>query len=158
MAGLLRGLEAEVRLAGVVGDDPEGDTVRRLMDEAGIDGRTVLTDAERPTTHKQWFLANVEQREPHQILRVDWEETHALRPELVESLAGAIVDEHWADVEAVLISDYAKGVCTLELLARVIGAARERGLAVLVDPARIGTTIGIAGPHWSSRTGAKRNW
>ena len=37
-----------------------------------------------------------------------------------------------------LISDYAKGVCTPELLARVIGAAREQGLPVLVDPARIG--------------------
>jgi rfaE bifunctional protein nucleotidyltransferase chain/domain len=41
-------------------------------------------------------------------------------------------------VDAVLISDYAKGVCTPELLARVIGAAREQGLPVLVDPARIG--------------------
>ena len=82
VAGLLRGLEAEVLLAGIVGDDPEGRIVRRLLDEAGIDGRMVLTDADRPTTHKQRFLATVEQRQPHQILRVDHERTHPLTPEL----------------------------------------------------------------------------
>ena len=78
VAGLLRGLEAEVLLAGIVGDDPEGRIVRQLLDEAGIDGRLVLTDADRPTTHKQRFLATVEQRQPHQILRVDHERTHPL--------------------------------------------------------------------------------
>jgi D-beta-D-heptose 7-phosphate kinase/D-beta-D-heptose 1-phosphate adenosyltransferase len=40
-------------------------------------------------------------------------------------------------VNAVLISDYAKGTCTPGLLERIIHAARERGLPVLVDPARI---------------------
>jgi len=136
VAGLLRGLDADVLLAGVVGDDPEGRTVRRLLDEAGIDGRMVLTDANRPTTHKQRFLAAVEQRQPHQILRVDHERTDRLATDLVESLAGA-VEHELPNVSAVLISDYAKGVCTAELLAGVIGSAGQQGLPVLVDPARI---------------------
>jgi D-beta-D-heptose 7-phosphate kinase / D-beta-D-heptose 1-phosphate adenosyltransferase len=136
-AGLLRGLDAEVLLAGVVGDDPEGRIVRHLLDQAGIEGRLVQTDAHRPTTHKHRFLATVEQRQPHQILRVDHERTHPLAMDMEQSLAGAIENE-LANVDAVLISDYAKGVCTPELLARVIGAAREQGLPVLVDPARIG--------------------
>jgi D-beta-D-heptose 7-phosphate kinase/D-beta-D-heptose 1-phosphate adenosyltransferase len=108
-----------------------------LLDEAGIDGRIVRTDADRPTTHKQRLLATVEQRQPHQILRVDHERTHPLGPGLAQSLVEAI-EKELPNVDAVLISDYAKGVCTPELLARVIGAARERGLPVLVDPARIG--------------------
>jgi len=37
VAGLLRGLSAEALVAGVVGDDHEGYTVRRLLEEAGID-------------------------------------------------------------------------------------------------------------------------
>jgi D-beta-D-heptose 7-phosphate kinase / D-beta-D-heptose 1-phosphate adenosyltransferase len=183
VAGLLRGLEAEVLLAGIVGGDPEGRIVRRLLDQAGIDAPIVLTDADRPTTHKQRFLATVEQRQPHQILRVDHERTHPLTQELVDTLAEAMLlcaglrlrtdsDRRSqasgrpaiggsgevgrpapsavggseevrrltpsGHVDAVLISDYAKGVCTPELLARVIGAAREQGLPVLVDPARIG--------------------
>jgi D-beta-D-heptose 7-phosphate kinase/D-beta-D-heptose 1-phosphate adenosyltransferase len=137
VAGLLRGLDAEVLLAGVVGDDQEGHTIRRLLDEAGIDGGTVLTDADRPTTHKQRFLATVEQRQPHQILRVDHERTNPLTADLVESLAGAI-EKELSSVGALLISDYAKGVCTPEVLRQVIAAARERELPVLVDPARIG--------------------
>jgi D-beta-D-heptose 7-phosphate kinase / D-beta-D-heptose 1-phosphate adenosyltransferase len=137
VAGLLRGLDAEVLLAGVVGDDPEDRIVRHLLDQAGIEGRLVQTDAHRPTTHKHRFLATVEQRQPHQILRVDHERTHPLAMDTEQSLAGAIENE-LANVDAVLISDYAKGVCTPELLARVIGAAREQGLPVLVDPARIG--------------------
>ncbi len=63
VAGLLRGLETEVLLAGIAGDDPEGRIVRQLLDEARIDGRLLLTDADRPTTHKQRFLASVEQRQ-----------------------------------------------------------------------------------------------
>jgi D-beta-D-heptose 7-phosphate kinase/D-beta-D-heptose 1-phosphate adenosyltransferase len=137
VAGLLRGLDAEVLLAGVVGDDPEGRIVRHLLDQAGIEGRLVQTDAHRPTTHKHRFLATVEQRQPHQILRVDHERTHPLAMDIEQSLARAIENE-LANVDAVLISDYAKGVCTPELLARVIGAAREQGLLVLVDPARSG--------------------
>ena len=101
VAGLLRGLETEVLLAGIAGDDPEGRIVRQLLDEAGIDGRMVLTDADRPTTHKQRFLATVEQRQPHQILRVDHERTHALSTELADSLAGAIEME-LPNVDAVL--------------------------------------------------------
>ena len=91
VAGLLRGLGAEVLLAGVVGDDPEGRIVRHLLDQAGIDGRLVQTDAHRPTTHKQRFLATVEQRQPHEILRVDYERTDPVTPELPQSLAEAIL-------------------------------------------------------------------
>jgi hypothetical protein len=50
VAALLRGLDADVLLAGVIGDDHEGATVRRLLDEAGIDGRMLLIDPARPTT------------------------------------------------------------------------------------------------------------
>jgi bifunctional ADP-heptose synthase (sugar kinase/adenylyltransferase) len=59
-------LDAAVVLAGVLGDDQEGGTVGRLLDEAGVDGGLVLTDADWPTTHKQRFLATVEQRQPHE--------------------------------------------------------------------------------------------
>jgi hypothetical protein len=91
VAGLLRGLDVEVLLAGVVGDDPEGRIVRHLLDQAGIEGRQMQTDAHRPTTHKHRFLATVEQRQPHQILRVDHEWTHPVTPERAQSLAEAIL-------------------------------------------------------------------
>src|SRR6185503_10962562 len=56
VANLLRGLEAEVVLAGVLGDDPGGRAARRLIDEAGIDGHLVTEDVCRPTTTKERFI------------------------------------------------------------------------------------------------------
>jgi len=47
--------------------------------------RLVSTDAERPTTRKQPFLATVEQRQPHPILRVDHERTHPLTADRAQS-------------------------------------------------------------------------
>jgi D-beta-D-heptose 7-phosphate kinase/D-beta-D-heptose 1-phosphate adenosyltransferase len=38
-------------------------------------------------------------------------------------------------IDAVLVSDYAKGVCTAELLAAVIAMGRESEIPVIVDPA-----------------------
>ena len=168
VAGVLRGLDSEVLLAGVVGDDSEGRTVRRLIEEASIDGRLVLTDADRPTTDKHRVLASVEQRQPHQILRLDHERTEFLTPEVSGALIEAVelctglrhptaADQACPEsgrpavggfgevgrpapsghVDAVLISDYAKGVCTPELLARVIRTALDHEVPVLLDPARI---------------------
>jgi D-beta-D-heptose 7-phosphate kinase/D-beta-D-heptose 1-phosphate adenosyltransferase len=96
----------------------------------------VLTDATRTTTHKERLLARVEQRQFNQILRVDYEQTHPLAAELAELLT-LQVEAALPEVDVVLISDYAKGTCTPELLTRVIGRARDYGLPVLVDPARI---------------------
>ena len=40
------------------------------------------------------------------------------------------------DVDLVLISDYAKGVCTHQLVRQVIDEARDAGVRVIVDPGR----------------------
>src|SRR5262245_8518795 len=53
VAMLLRSLEAEVTLAGVIGDDPEGRTLLSLLDDQQIDCQLVLADASRPTTTKE---------------------------------------------------------------------------------------------------------
>jgi bifunctional ADP-heptose synthase (sugar kinase/adenylyltransferase) len=53
VACLLRHLAARVTLAGVVGDDPGGRTVRRLMDEIQIRGDGVLIDPARCTTTRE---------------------------------------------------------------------------------------------------------
>src|SRR5260221_3474058 len=52
VAMLLRGLEARVTLAGIVGDDPEGRTLQSLLSDEQIENDLVLIDPERPTTTK----------------------------------------------------------------------------------------------------------
>src|SRR5437588_7814388 len=56
VAGLLRALNADVTLAGVVGDDGNGRILRKLLDESHIDQTAILVDATRPTTAKDRFM------------------------------------------------------------------------------------------------------
>ena len=136
VAGLARCLGARISVAGVVGDDSQGKTLCRLLDEADINHRLVTCDSKRPTTCKERFMGRAAGRHPHQILRVDHEIRAPLDDDLERKLAEAIV-ARLGDYQAILISDYNKGVCTPTLLKAVITAARERDLPVIVDPAKI---------------------
>ncbi|MGE0608363.1 MAG: D-glycero-beta-D-manno-heptose 1-phosphate adenylyltransferase [Pirellulales bacterium] len=135
VANMLRGLEAEAVLCGVVGDDADGREVRAMLTEAGVDVSGLLADPARPTTVKERFIGRAANRHPHQILRVDSEVRDALSPELEQQLAQKIF-ELLPDCQGVLVSDYDKGVCTPGLLRLLIGAARALGIPVLVDPVR----------------------
>lgn len=135
VAYLSRALDANVRLVGVTGDDSAGDEIRELLTGAGIDGTAVLHDSERATTIKHRFIGRASGRHPHQILRVDFETNTPISKAQEKSLINAAV-EKLDTVDALLVSDYAKGVCTPGLLRKVIGAATDLNIAVIVDPAK----------------------
>ncbi len=135
VCAMLRGLEAQVACAGVAGQDEAGDTLCRMLDEDGIHREMVMIDPQRPTTVKERFMGRAAARHPNQILRVDSETREPLdrrlEDELVRSLHASI-----ARYDAVLISDYGKGVCTSRVLRVTIEACRMAGVPVLVDPMR----------------------
>jgi D-beta-D-heptose 7-phosphate kinase/D-beta-D-heptose 1-phosphate adenosyltransferase len=87
-----------------------------------------LVAADRPTTTKTRVLGGSQQ-----ILRIDRELREDIasdaRTELLEWATGAL-----DAVDALLISDYGKGVATKEVCGRLIQAARGRGKPVIVDP------------------------
>ncbi|HTU23473.1 MAG TPA: D-glycero-beta-D-manno-heptose 1-phosphate adenylyltransferase [Gemmataceae bacterium] len=134
VAVLARGLGAEVSLAGIVGDDPEGELLCRLLDEAGIELAAVLCDEERPTTTKDRVLAWTSDGRVQPLLRLDRERRQQPRPALEERLL-RLVGKQLADCDALLISDYAKGVCSPGLLERLLEMAASREVSALVDPA-----------------------
>jgi D-beta-D-heptose 7-phosphate kinase/D-beta-D-heptose 1-phosphate adenosyltransferase len=135
VAALLRGLEAEVSVGGVVGDDASGRVLVALLAEAGIEAAGVISAPGRPTTTKERLMGRAASRHPHQMLRVDYETTIPISSSIEEELAAALVSriEHF---DAVLIADYDKGVCTAALLQRVLATAAQHGVPVLVDPPR----------------------
>lgn len=135
VASLLRHLEVDVILVGVVGEDSEGRILSRLMVERSVDASNILADLTRVTTTKQRFVGRAAQRQPHQILRVDRESRHQLASDLESRLSEVLLEE-LQSADAVLISDYAKGVCTELLLRRIIEGARIHKVPVLVDPCR----------------------
>ncbi len=133
VANMLIGLEAEVTMAGVTGIDLDGVVIREALEKCGVNCSAVIADPSRPTTVKQRFMGRAQQRHPHQILRVDREVNTPLDQATSETLLNAIlplIPEH----QAILVSDYAKGVCTPEVLATIIKAARTANVPVIVDP------------------------
>jgi D-beta-D-heptose 7-phosphate kinase / D-beta-D-heptose 1-phosphate adenosyltransferase len=135
VATMVRTLGAQVRLVGGVGCDSEASLVRSMLAENEIDDQWVVTLRDRPTTLKERYIGRAQDRHPQQMIRVDYETRDPIRA-IDEAGLHALLPAalEWAD--AVLVSDYGKGVCTPTLLRAVIDTARQVGVKVLVDPIR----------------------
>ncbi len=113
---------------GVVGDDPYADLLEGEFGQAGIETSGVLRDASRPTTTKTRIVAHSQQ-----VVRADRERRHAVDGDVEEAVFGAFA-ERLEEADAVVVSDYDKGLLGGELLGRVLRAARERGVPLCLDP------------------------
>lgn len=121
-------LGAKVAVLGVIGDDDDGDALTKALTLMGIDGSGLVRIPGRPTTVKTRIIASHQQ-----LVRVDKESKELIPPsaasELLEKFTSLLPQ---ADV--VVISDYAKGVLSADLLSRIIGLARNYNVSTLVDP------------------------
>jgi len=135
VAALLRGLLATVSIAGVVGADGGAAVVRRLLREAKIDTSLMFEDLSRPTTVKERILGRPEHRVSGQLLRVDHESRAPLDERTESQVLNAALSQ-LSQFQALLISDYGKGVCTPYLLQSLIREAHTLGIPVLIDPER----------------------
>ena len=133
----LSALGAQVSFFSAVGVDPQGDTTLRLLEEAGCRGGKVSRLDGHRTTVKTRHIGYVQHadRAMQQLLRVDTEDTAALKTESAEALLEAI-EAQLDDIDALLISDYNKGLLTDFFLDRLLRLAAGR-VPVLTDPARI---------------------
>ena len=123
----LAGLGLQVSIAGIVGNDNAGDRLRALLNERGIDTSAVNSLPDRPTTTKTRVIAG------HQhVLRLDDENLSPIESPMMETVLAAAMDR--APVDAVVLSDYSKGIVSHELCRRVVGSARASGIPLLVKP------------------------
>ncbi|MEO8484222.1 MAG: D-glycero-beta-D-manno-heptose-7-phosphate kinase [Acidobacteriota bacterium] len=118
-----------VTLVGLVGDDAAGQELRRRLGELGLNADHLVADAGRPTTRKMRVVTSRNQ----QVARIDHENDDDVTGDacavLLTHLRRAI-----AASDAVVLSDYRKGVITPEVIAAATEAATSRGIPVLVDP------------------------
>lgn len=123
-------LGCEVAICGVIGDDPEGQCLRRLLVESGVDTSGVIVDPSRPTTVKTRVVAEGFFLFPQQVVRIDRQDRSPVPP-AAEAALRAIVDA--AGCDAVLVSDYRSGVVTEPLVATVAARQERDGLLTTVD-------------------------
>jgi D-beta-D-heptose 7-phosphate kinase/D-beta-D-heptose 1-phosphate adenosyltransferase len=109
-------------LTGVTGKDEEGDWIKKTVP----DNRGIFVSKTRPTTVKTRIIAH------HQhVVRVDTEEKKPISPELSNKIYGFIQKEN---LDALIISDYNKGLLTEHLLKKVLSFAQQEKIPVFVDP------------------------
>ncbi|MBV8074299.1 MAG: hypothetical protein JO140_02630, partial [Candidatus Eremiobacteraeota bacterium] len=123
VANNVRALGARVTLAGVVGADAEAARARELCRAIGVEPAGLLDVADRPTTRKTRVVAHNQQ-----VVRADWESIQPLAAADRERL-GREVERLARDVDAVVLSDYAKGLFSREIVERALVAP-----LVVADP------------------------
>lgn len=121
-------LGAVVRVAGVVGDDGNGEELRSMLRDIGADEKALVVQTGRRTSKKSRVIASNQQ-----ILRYDKESKESISSESERILLLKIA-EAVETSDIVILSDYGKGVITEAVAQGVIVAARGAGKKVLVDP------------------------
>lgn len=120
VANNIRALGAEASVVGVIGDDEGGRILLQCLEDKGVDTSGVLVDSSRPTTRKTRIWAS----HRHQVVRVDREAKHKIPASLTRQMVSAIEDRV-ATADAVLLSDYAKGVINRETAQAAVRIANE---------------------------------
>jgi rfaE bifunctional protein kinase chain/domain len=128
VAANLAALGAKVEAFGVMGNDEPGRALRACLDAAGIADRGVIAELKRITTVKTRIIAK-----HHQVVRVDHERSEPLRPETQEKLL-RLLFAALKRVDALVLSDYDKGLVTDAFADRVLSAAHQLQVPVFVKP------------------------
>lgn len=119
-------LGGNVTVLGVAGKDRAGEVLREILEDRGI--KCAVFEDSRPTTIKTRVIAHNQQ-----IVRFDKEDKSRIGAGIFEEIRGILkrtVLEH----DAVIISDYKKGVISSELVQRVLNVSRPEKKFVAVDP------------------------
>jgi D-beta-D-heptose 7-phosphate kinase / D-beta-D-heptose 1-phosphate adenosyltransferase len=119
---------ARVVLLGVVGEDPGATELSvQLRASPSIDSH-LIADGSRLTSIKTRYVA-----EGQQVMRADRESREPLGPAIesrvLDEFSGAL-----ADVQVIVLSDYAKGTLSDSVTRAAIDMARAAGKPVIVDP------------------------
>ena len=128
VAANLAALGARTAVLGTVGEDHAAAQLRDLLAEAGVGVDGLVPDKSRPTTRKTRYVNRTAQ-----VLRVDHEDCTPVTGESQQRILGLLAERPFP-YQAVLISDYGKGVVTKPVVEAAVAAAHSAGGIIVVDP------------------------
>ncbi len=126
VANNILALGGKPTVTGIVGTDRAGEVIRRLLEERGV--TCALVEDGRPTTMKTRVIAHHQQ-----VVRFDKEDKSRISGRSFEKICG-VLGQAVAGHDAVIISDYKKGMVSPELIRLIMKAARPDRKFVAVDP------------------------
>ena len=121
-------LGGRVLLAGLIGDDLMGETIKKLLAEQQIDREGLVVQARRPTIVKTRVIAHSQQ-----VVRFDRESLDPISTQSQENLL-QYLDKNWDRVDGIIVSDYGKGLITPPLMEFIMQRKKKDGKLVAVDP------------------------
>jgi len=118
----------KVSLLGVVGFDSAASHLISNLEKLSVDVSKIVKDESRPTIMKTRIIAHHQQ-----VVRVDKEVKGGFSSGIIKNL---IENFHQLvkESDAVIISDYGKGVISPPILKEIIPLCRRRGIPITVDP------------------------
>jgi D-beta-D-heptose 7-phosphate kinase/D-beta-D-heptose 1-phosphate adenosyltransferase len=120
-------LGARASVAGIIGDDLRGEILGNTLREKKI-GTEGVIETDRRTTVKTRVIAHNQQ-----VLRVDREDNSPLADKLFDKIK-IFLKKNIEKFDAVIISDYKKGVITEQLIKYVNRLAKAHKTIISVDP------------------------
>ena len=122
-------LGGRVETIGVIGTDADGSRLLEDLASRSIGTAGIVSDASRCTTRKLRVVTTRNQ----QVARIDYEHDGEIG-ESVEETVVQKVTELAAAADAIVVSDYMKGVISPRVAAAAAKAAAEHDVPLLVDP------------------------
>src|SRR5580692_5097576 len=116
--------------AGKAPADEPGESLRKDLRAANISDKGVVSDPRRITTVKTRIIA----RHQH-IVRVDRERREPLHPDTQGQLLRAL-SASLKKLDALILSDYDKGIITDDFADKVLGGAHKLKVPVFIGPKR----------------------
>lgn len=113
---------------GVVGSDDNAEIVYREFKKKRIDAQGLIRETGRYTTLKTRIVAHGQQ-----VVRFDRESRQPIQEESIAKIIQFIKSVS-RKIDAIVISDYGKGVVVKSLLDGIRGVIRGRDIVVCVDP------------------------
>ena len=124
----LAALGAKVSAVGVIGPGSNGRLLKDKFDDLGVNTDGVITDPDRFTTRKTRIIASSQH-----VIRIDYETKKDVSEKTLKALITCITKKIGSS-DVVLISDYAKGVITPDLLSHIVTKAKQHKKISVVDP------------------------
>ncbi len=127
VANNIASLGAHATIVGVAGHDRGGEILTKILTERGIRSDGVFRSS-RPTTMKARVIAHSQQ-----VVRFDREDKNKVEGKLLKNILDYLHSEI-SGHDAVIISDYKKGVISAEMVEKVLKESRPKNIFVAVDP------------------------
>ena len=121
-------LGIKTHIIGCVGDDSEARSLSKLIADAGIENN-LITSKNRPTVAKTRVVSGHQQ-----MMRLDQESSAAFTAQETDALQANIHKALRHAPKIVILSDYAKGLLSLDICQTIIKQCNAQKIPILVDP------------------------